>query len=202
MTFSDLYDEHVWHVYGFFAYRVGNRADVEELTQHTFERALRAWPRFDPHRASPLTWLIAIARNALIDFYRRRHVRREETLDADASDWMPSVAGPESDLGLEPELEAALGTLGAREREVLALRFGADLTGPQIAESTGLTLANVQQSLSRALRKLRERLVERQDGAGKAQLSGGTPEPTSFTTVGHRLSRERAGTGESEGGNG
>ena len=49
--------------------------------------------------------------------------------------------------------------MGERERELIALRFGGDLTGPEIAELTELSLANVHQILSRALRTLRERLI-------------------------------------------
>jgi RNA polymerase sigma-70 factor (ECF subfamily) len=56
---------------------------------------------------------------------------------------------------VEPELAAALATLAQRDREIVALRYGADLTGPEIVELTGLTLANVQQIISRALRRLR-----------------------------------------------
>jgi RNA polymerase sigma factor (sigma-70 family) len=153
------YDEHVWHVYGFFAYRVGTRADAEDLTQRTFERALRAADRYDPARAAPATWLLAIARNLLIDHYRSS---RQDAVDADAipDDWLGTTGGPENDLGLDPELAEALGRLGQREREIIALRFGGDLIGPEIAELTGLTLANVQQILSRSLRNLRRWLEE------------------------------------------
>ncbi|MEA2231827.1 MAG: Sigma-70, region 4, partial [Solirubrobacteraceae bacterium] len=49
---------------------------------------------------------------------------------------------------------------GAREREIIALRFGGDLTGPEIAEATGLRLANVQQILSRSLRRMRAVIEE------------------------------------------
>ena len=59
--FARVYDEHLWHVYGFLAYRVRDRNMVEDLTQSTFERALRAWPRFDPAKASERTWLLVIA---------------------------------------------------------------------------------------------------------------------------------------------
>ena len=60
--------------------------------------------------------------------------------------------------GVDPELEAALSALGERERELIALRSGADLCGPQIAAVTGLSVANVQQILSRCLRRLRAEL--------------------------------------------
>lgn len=158
--FADVYEEHVWSVYGFFAYRTGATTDAEDLTQLTFERALRAWPRYDERRAQPATWLMAIARNVLIDNYRRDRADRREPLreDAGSDARLPTVAGPEERLGPDPELTAALAELGEREREVLALRFGSDLNGPEIAELLELTLANVHQILSRTLRRLRTEL--------------------------------------------
>lgn len=156
-TFAALFDERVWDVFGFFAYRTGSREIAEDLTQTTFERALRAWDRFDPERASAWTWLLAIARNLLVDHYRREGAVRSEPLaDGEAADLQLGAApGTEPGLGLSADLEAALADLGERERELIALRFGGDLSGPEIAELTGLTLANVQQILSRSLRKLR-----------------------------------------------
>ncbi len=56
--FARVYEEHVWRVYGFLAYRLRDRHSAEDLTQATFERALRAWSRFDPRRASENTWLL------------------------------------------------------------------------------------------------------------------------------------------------
>jgi RNA polymerase sigma-70 factor (ECF subfamily) len=146
-------------VYGFFAYRVGSRDDAEDLTQQTFERALRAWDRFDPRRAAAGTWLLVIARNLLIDHYRARapHDRSVPLDDVDPRA-LPSVDNAAADLGLEPELAGALAGLAERDREILALRYGADLTGPEIAELMGLTLANVQQIVSRSLRRLRAAL--------------------------------------------
>jgi RNA polymerase sigma factor (sigma-70 family) len=152
VNFARVYDEHVWRVYGFLAYRLRDRDAAEDLTQATFERALRAWGRFDPDRASERTWLLAIARNLLIDHHRRDRSDRFEPIDERV---LPAVPGPEQRLTAAPELVEALATLGDRDREVLALRFGGDLTGPEIASILGLSLANVQQILSRSLRKLR-----------------------------------------------
>lgn len=156
--FGEFYDENVWRVYGYIGYRVRRRQDAEDLTQQTFERALRAWSRFDPERSDAEAWVIAIARNLVIDHQRRE--RPQAPLDATPEAQIGTVPGLDQDLGLDPELAAALDELGERERELVALRFGGDLTGPEIAELTGLTLANTQQVLSRALRKLRARLVE------------------------------------------
>ena len=104
---------------------------------------------------------MTIARNLLIDRYRASggagggaQVPLEE-VDPAA---LPTVNGA-AELGLEPELAIALAKLRPRDRLIVALRYGADLTGPEIAEFTGLSLANVQQILSRSLRQLREQLT-------------------------------------------
>src|SRR5215210_1024537 len=128
--FARLYDNHVWSVYGFFGYRLTSRQDTEDLTQLTFERALRAWDRYDERLGSHHTWLIAIARNVLIDHYRRDRSGQHESIDQGRvgeealGHYPPDGRG----LGVSPELESALDTLGERERELIALRFGGDLT--------------------------------------------------------------------------
>ena len=76
----------------------------------------------------------------------------------DANEWRRSARA-----GLLSELANALARLSDRDREVLALRFGADLTGPEIAALTGLKLGNVQQILSRCLRRLRRALEGREE---------------------------------------
>jgi RNA polymerase sigma factor (sigma-70 family) len=157
--FARLYDEEVWHVYAFFGYRVATRAEAEDLTQLTFERALRASDRYDERRGSPRTWLMAIARNLLIDHYRQRRSREVSLLDGEGLRREVEARQDHGrDLGLSADLADALATLTPREREILALRFGGDLNGPGIAKLTGLSLSNVQQILSRSLRRLREEL--------------------------------------------
>lgn len=160
-AFAQLYDDQVWNVYGFFGYRLGSREEAEDLTQLTFERALRAWNRFDPVRASARTWLMAIARNLLIDHYRGDQSARREPLPEDEPGGSSfELADPTEKIGISPELEVALDRLTDRERELIGLRFGGDLTGPEIAALMDLSLANVQQILSRSLRKLRADLED------------------------------------------
>ncbi len=152
--FAGIYDEHVWRVYGFLAYRLSSRHDAEDLTQQTFERALKAWGHYDPARASVSTWLLVIARNLLVDHLRAGGAATMQPLEEEH--WDNVIAPPDQpSLGIDPLLERALALLGPRERELIALRFGGDLTGQEIAEITGLTLANVQQILSRSLRRMR-----------------------------------------------
>ncbi len=155
--FARVYEEHVFSVYGFVAYRLRDRDAAEDLTQATFERALQAWSRFDPRRASERTWLLTIARNLLIDEHRKHQSERLEPLE---ETHVATVPGPEHRLEGSSELVNALWRLSGRDREVLALRYGGDLSGPETAEMLGLTLANVQQIASRSLRKLRELLED------------------------------------------
>jgi RNA polymerase sigma factor (sigma-70 family) len=155
--FGRVYDEHVASVYGFLAYRVPSTHLAEDLTQATFERGLRGWSRFDPRKASERTWLLVIARNLLIDHFRRHH---EEPVGEVDDRRFPAVEGPEQSLGATHELVAALAQLSDRDREVIALRYGGDLTGPEISELLDLSLASVQQILSRSLRRLRMLLDE------------------------------------------
>lgn len=166
-SFAEVYEEHVYKVYAFVAYRVPSRAEAEDLTQLTFEKALRAWPRYDRRRASVSTWLMTIARNVVIDRHRASHA--ETALDDVPEGRLPVEPGAD-ERGARGDLLVALQTLSERDREIVGLRFGADLTGPEIAELTGLTLANVQQILSRSLRRLRAELE------GSAQRPG-TAEP-------------------------
>jgi len=151
--FARVYDEHLGRVYGFLAYRVEDRYTAEDLTQATFERALRAWSRFDPRRGSEITWLLTIARNVCIDHLRRDRSGRLDPIDERNS---PTVPGPEERYAARAEVAGALAALSDRDREVVALRYGGDLTGPEIASLMDLSLSNVQQILSRSLRRLRE----------------------------------------------
>ena len=168
--FAAAYEEHVAQVYGFLAYRVRSREEAEDLTQLTFERALRAWGRYDARRAQVGTWLLTIARNLLIDRYRSAgSAPASEPLHDTAEQRLPATELDPS-LGIGAELAAAIAGLDQRSKEVVALRFGGDLTGPEIADVMGLSLANVQQILSRALRRLRSDL-----GGGDSEQDDAAP---------------------------
>ncbi len=148
-----VYAEELPRVYNFFRYRVGNRATAEDLTSLTFEKAWRSRHRYREDRASVATWLLAIARNAAIDHFRKA---RPEVPIEDAP---PSVGAAaeealdqRNDLGRLAEL---LGRLPPRERELLALKYGADATNRAIAGLTGLSESNVGTILHRTIAGLR-----------------------------------------------
>lgn len=159
--FADLYERHLGDVYGYLAHRCSARETAEDLTQLTFERALRGWQRFDPTRGSTRTWLLAIARNALIDEVRRP-IRETPHDPGRAEDLAAGTApGPETlVIGLDPRLAGALGRLQQAEREVLALRYGGGMSAREAADLLGISEANAHQINSRALRKLRAELTD------------------------------------------
>jgi RNA polymerase sigma-70 factor (ECF subfamily) len=155
--FERLYAEHAQALYGFLSYRTGNPVLAEDLLADTFEKALRARGRFDAGRGSTKTWIYSIALNTLRDQIRRRAAADRAT-DRLAPGTPAETGDAEEALGLRDELMRALATLSEEEREVVALRYGADLTVPEIAKLKKEKLTTIEGRVYRALRKLRERL--------------------------------------------
>jgi len=143
-------------VYGFFAYSVSG-PNAEDLTSTTFERVIRSWESYDADRASERTWVMAIAHNLLIDFYRRERLRSSVSTDEHPELLSRlSLEAPQDQVVDAAALAAWLEPLSERDRQVVALRYGADLQAKEIAELVELSPANVHQILSRSLRRLRE----------------------------------------------
>jgi RNA polymerase sigma-70 factor (ECF subfamily) len=153
--FERLYAAHAQALFGFLSYRTGDRVLAEDLLADTFERALRARRRFDPRRASEKTWLYAIALNCLRDNARRRSTEAR-ALERMASGPSPGSTGEMGEVSDRDLISRNLAVLSDEEREAIALRFGADLTVPEIAKLTGEPLTTMEGRLYRALRKLRE----------------------------------------------
>ena len=138
-------------VYAYVAYRIGDGADAEDVTSATFERALRYRSSFDPRRGDAASWLIGIARRCIADAMQSRETPTDD---------VPELLGEgheERSLS-RIDLRAAVGRLEERDRELLALRYGADLTARQIAELLELKTNAVEVALHRAMARLREGL--------------------------------------------
>jgi RNA polymerase sigma-70 factor (ECF subfamily) len=154
--FERLFEEHAQPLLAFLVYRTGSHAVAEDVLADTFERALRARRRFDPRKASEKTWLYSIALNLLRDSARRQAAETramERVVPVAAGEHMPIDAVTDRD-----SLARALPRLSDEEREAIALRYGADLTVPEIARLTREKLTTVEGRVYRALRKLRDEL--------------------------------------------
>ena len=140
-------------VYAYAAYRIGAGADAEDVTSEVFERALRYRDSFDPKRGDAAAWLIGIARRCIADRALRADIP-VETWEEEAAE------GHELTSLRSIELAAAVAQLGERDREIIALRFGADLTVREIASVLELRTNTVEVALHRALARLRAKLAD------------------------------------------
>ena len=159
----------VRRVYGYVARRLGDGADAEDVTGEVFERAVRYRGSYDPRKGKPIVWLIGIARRC-VDAHSARAVEDLRYPDVDEL----ALAAPgdvEESTGRRLELAAALGLLDERERELVALRYGADLTARQIGELLGMRTNAVEVALHRALRRLREHLEQARTVPGRASVA-------------------------------
>jgi RNA polymerase sigma-70 factor (ECF subfamily) len=156
--FELLFQKHAQPLFAFLLYRTGDRALAEDVLSDAFERALRSRHSFDPNRGADKTWLYSIALNRLRDLQRRSTVETR-VVDELSVSTSSAAAGFEDDVLNADEIRHALITLPENEREALALRFGADLTIPEIAALIREPVARVEGRVYRGLRKLRDRLV-------------------------------------------
>ncbi len=149
-----VYAEQLPRVYNFFRYRLGDGPLAEDLTATTFEKAWRARQRYRSDLAAFSTWLFTIARNVATDAARQQ--RFDLPLDAVAhqSDGYSVAAEAERRDDAE-RLRTLLAALPARERELVALKYGAGMTNREIARTTGLSESNVGSILHRVTQRLR-----------------------------------------------
>ena len=155
-TLAEAAEAHLDDVLGYLLYLTRERETAEDLTSSTFEKALRLWERFDPARGTARTWLLGIARTTALDWFRAESRRRRREEQSASSERVEESFVE----GLSPELEAALATLSAGEREVLALRIVLELDGDATARVLGISPTAVSTRLSRALKRLEERVSE------------------------------------------
>ena len=156
-------------VYAYVAYRIGDGADAEDVTSDVFERALRYRESYDSTLGAPLPWLLGIARRCLDDRGRKLQPVLDSEEDERAAD---------EDLASEVierlSVSAVVRRLDDRSQDLVALRFGADLSARQIGEVLGLKTNAVEVALHRTLARLRSDF-EGSDQSGRARATA-TPD--------------------------
>jgi RNA polymerase sigma-70 factor (ECF subfamily) len=148
-AFGALYERYARVIHGVLLARAP-KTDVEDLVQDVF---LSAWNRLESLRdpAAFGGWLTMIARNRATDFHRQ---------SVDSVELPDDLTAPEASSARAEALGVLeiIRTLPAAYRETLVLRLVEGLTGPEIAERTGLTPASVRVNLHRGMTMLREKL--------------------------------------------
>ncbi len=163
-AFAAIYDHYYPRIYNYVRYRVGEQEIAEDITALVFERALTRINQFLPQRGSLTGWLFGIARHAVRDYLR--HQKRHRLLSLDILTSQKSTEPQPEQIIIKNDLHTqvlkAVSGLRDRDKDLIALKFGASLTNREIAILTGLTESNVGVILYRAVLKLRKKLVEKE----------------------------------------
>lgn len=161
-AFAELYEYYLPKVFRYISYQVGDVHLAEDLTSAVFEKALTRLDSYRSNKASFSTWLLTVARNAVIDHYRVRSrkiiISIEETFELASEE-----TSPEEEVirkGELQRLEIYLRELPQQEREIISLKFGAELNNRQIAKILGLSESNVGTKLYRTICKLKDKFEE------------------------------------------
>lgn len=139
-------------VYSYVAYRIGPGPEAEDVTSEVFEHALRYRRSFDPDKGEPLAWLIGIARRCIAEAFAVRPWTEEELGEGPAADDVEEIVIRRIDV------RDSVSRLGERDRELIALRYGADLGSREIGEILGLKTNTVEVALHRAVGRLQSKL--------------------------------------------
>jgi RNA polymerase sigma factor (sigma-70 family) len=160
--FGRLYEQYLPRIFRYVSYRVGDRTIAEDLTSDIFNKALTKFTKYDSRKAAFSTWIFSVARNTLIDYYRRRS--REQKLQREAeSEVLVFSTSPEEEASRSEEirkLRECLSLLNPNEQELISLKFSGEMTNREIARIMGLSESNVGTILCRAVRKLRNEFTE------------------------------------------
>jgi RNA polymerase sigma-70 factor (ECF subfamily) len=168
-AFGVLYERHFDRIYGYLAYHLGDPDAAEDATGQVFLRALEALPRYRPTGAPVRAWLYRIAHNLVIDVHRRRRRRPETTLVDGHVDGLAD--GPADGRRLEDPagwlaekvareaLVAAVDDLTALQRQVILLKFAAEMSNAEVAAVLDRTEGAVKALQHAGLRSLHRRLA-------------------------------------------
>lgn len=156
LDWNQIYLDLAPRVYNYFRYRLGRECEVEDLTARTFEKAWAGRGHYRRDLAGFSTWLFKIAQNLIVDHFRsrRNQVSIDDAVNVTAADITEISLERQSDLS---RLASLTRELSPRDRELIALKYGAGISNRDIAELTGLTESNVGTILHRVVQNLRAR---------------------------------------------
>ncbi len=161
--FVILYDRYFTRVYNYIRYRCSDPSEADDLTAQVFLKALVNLDKYKPEKAPFDAWLFGIARNLVTDLFRTK--RHYYVVNIEEIEHILS----HSDRPMEDKIERneekyrllkGMDHLTSRNRDLIALKFGANMTNREIAKLTGLSEQNVGVILHRGIKKLRKYMQE------------------------------------------
>jgi RNA polymerase sigma-70 factor (ECF subfamily) len=155
-----LYEHYHLSVYRYLYYRIGDRQAAEDLTADVFVRMIRAIPAYRPRSVTFQAWLFQIARNIAIDHYRKMKHRDHAELEENMVDHEENVDASVDRSLTNAHLKQALAKLSDDQRDVLVMRFVANMPITQVAQTLHKSEDAVKGLQRRGLLALRAILVE------------------------------------------
>ena len=156
-AFEQIYQRYAPAIYRYLYYRIGDPELAEDLQAEVFLRMFESLQRYED-RGWPLSaWLYRVAHDRAVDALRRRQSRRQVSIDA----WDARCDGLEDSVVARLDYEAvrsALGDLTPEQRQVIQLRFIADLPIQEVARQLGRTTGAIKALQVRGLRSLARRM--------------------------------------------
>ncbi len=173
-VFHRLYDQYHQDVFQFLVYLVKDRHVAEDLMHEVYVRVLRAYDRFQG-KSSEKTWLFSIAKNVAIDHFRKSAVRKKHSMDF--FDWetqqLVSTERIPEEVSLLNEdkvrLYRMLDLCTGDQKLVIIMRFFQDLSIAETAEVLEWSEGKVKTTQHRAIRSLRQKLLEAEGGGEYAE---------------------------------
>jgi len=154
--FEKMYEDYFSKIYNYVFYRVLHKEQTEDIVSDIFAKVLENLHRYDSQKGSFSTWIFAIARNSLTDYYRRRRVC--VSMDVPDTYIEPSIDFEEQcDVIVDEELREmykALAALDERTRMVISLKYFGEFNNREISRQTGINESTVSTLCCRGLAKL------------------------------------------------
>ncbi len=158
--FDYIFETYYKRIFNYVYYRVYCRFTTEDLTSQIFEKAMRKIDTYTQSKAPFEVWLFAIARNVVNDHFRAN--KRHSILSFETIKELVSRKKDPEDILIKGEtsdrLSKALNTVNVRDRNILALKFGATLKNKEIAQLLQMTESNVGIIVYRTLKKLKSEM--------------------------------------------
>jgi RNA polymerase sigma-70 factor, ECF subfamily len=167
--FSELYECNFDRVYAYVSRRLADRGAAEDVTAEVFHQALANLDRFEWRGTPFVAWLLRIAANAIVDYWRKTS-REQQLSEEDAPESFPVNAENIERVEHRAMLFHLVRTLPADQRRVIEMRFAEEKPIRDIARELGRTEGSIKQLQFRAIQNLRAQMQAPREGNAKQEL--------------------------------
>jgi RNA polymerase sigma-70 factor (ECF subfamily) len=157
-AFEEVYNTYYTPLFHYIVARIKIREEAEDMTQTVFLKIWNAMPTWNESHTSPISFFFTVARNVMIDYFRK-NTKREIVSDevvAKFADTSGSTDKGSEVRELGEVIGQAIEKLSDEQKEIITLFYTNDFTYKEIAEITGKREDAIRQIHSRAIKKLRE----------------------------------------------